>query len=210
MNTLPENNNNVNIKLFILDPLSVIIKLAIIDNKPNGTKICIQNNNIFLQEPGPFQALCRYMLNTNKTDLQFMYNPIQIACQTFLTKENISKNPRIKTLFICAQQGIEKLKETYKNCSIIYLCLNYYYIIITNYVEQFYNETIFKKDSMTLLYTTEVVNSLNSQWSQEKITIILDLISFLSNDKMAVNNVKSLENIINSIDSETQQILNNL
>jgi len=63
---------------------------------------------------------------------------------------------------------------------------------------------------MTLLYTTEVVNSLNSQWSQEKITIILDLISFLSNDKMAVNNVKSLENIINSIDSETQQILNNL
>lgn len=210
MNTLPENNNNVNIKLFILDPLSVIIKLAIIDNKPNGTKICIQNNNIFLQEPGPFQALCRYMLNTNKTDLQFMYNPIQIACQTFLTKENIIKNPRIKTLFICAQQGIEKLKETYKNCSIIYLCLNYYYIIITNYVEQFYNETIFKKDSMTLLYTTEVVNSLNSQWSQEKITIILDLISFLSNDKMAVNNVKSLENIINSIDSETQQILNNL
>jgi len=210
MNTLPENNNNINIKLFLLDPLSVIIKLAIIDNKPNGTKICIQNNNIFLQEPGPFQALCRYMLNTNKTDLQFMYNPIQIACQTFLTKENISKNPRIKTLFICAQQGIEKLKETYKNCSIIYLCLNYYYIIITNYVEQFYNETIFKKDSMTLLYTTEVVNSLNSQWSQEKITIILDLILFLSNDKMAVNNVKSLENIINSIDSETQQILSNL
>jgi hypothetical protein len=210
MNTLPENNNNVNIKLFILDPLSVIIKLAIIDNKPNGTKICIQNNNIFLQEPGPFQAFCRYMLNTNKTDLQFMYNPIQIACQTFLTKENISKNPRIKTLFICAQQGIEKLKETYKNCSIIYLCLNYYYIIITNYVEQFYNETIFKKDSMTLLYTTEVVSSLNSQWTQEKITIILDLISFLSNDKMAVNNVKSLENIINSIDGETQQILSNL
>ena len=210
MNTLPENNNNVNIKLFILDPLSVIIKLAIIGNKPNGTKILIQNNNIFLQEPGPFQAFCRYVFNTNKTDLQFMYNPIQIACQTFLTKENINKNPRMKTLFICAQQGIEKLKETYKNCSMICLCLNYYYIIITNYVEQFYNESIFKKDCMTLLYTTEVVTSLNSQWSQEKITIILDLISFLSNDKMAINNVKSLENIMNSIDGETQQILSNL
>jgi hypothetical protein len=61
---------------------------------------------------------------------------------------------------------------------------------------------------MTLLYTSEVVNSLNSQWTQEKITIILDLISFLTNDKMAINNVKSLENIMNSIDSETQQILN--
>ena len=51
MNILPENNNNINIKLFILDPLSVIIKLAIISNKPVGTKILIQNNIIFFQEP---------------------------------------------------------------------------------------------------------------------------------------------------------------
>ena len=94
MTTLPENNNNVNIKLFILDPLSIIIKLAIIGNKPVGTKILIQNNVIYLQEPGPFQALCRYMFNTNKTDLQYMYNPIQIACQTFLTKENIQKTSK--------------------------------------------------------------------------------------------------------------------
>ena len=124
--TLPENNSNVNIKLFMLDPLSIIIKLAIIGNKPVGTKILIHNNNIFLQEPGPFQAFCRYMFNTNKTDLQFMYNPIQIACQTFLTKEDIQETPRLKTLFICAQLGIEKLKETYKTCSMICLCLNYY------------------------------------------------------------------------------------
>ena len=83
MNILPENNNNINIKLFILDPLSVIIKLAIISNKPIGTKILIQNNIIHFQEPGLFQAICRYMLNTNKTDLQYMYNPIQLACQFF-------------------------------------------------------------------------------------------------------------------------------
>ena len=46
MSTLPENNNKINIKLFILDPLSMIIKLAIIGNKPIGTKILIQNNII--------------------------------------------------------------------------------------------------------------------------------------------------------------------
>ena len=40
---MSENNTNDNVKLFILDPLSVIIKLAIISNKPNGTKILIQN-----------------------------------------------------------------------------------------------------------------------------------------------------------------------
>lgn len=210
MNILQENNNNVNIKLFILDPLSVIIKLAIISNKPVGTKILIQNNIIYFQEPGLFQAMCRYMLNTNKTDLQYMYNPIQLACHSFLQKEFIQSTPRIQSLFKCAQIGIEKLKETYKNCSMICLCLNYYHTIINNYVEQIYNENIFCKDSMTSLYSSEIIDKLNNQWTKEKIKIILDLISFLTNDKMAGNNVKSLENIMNNIDFETQELINNV
>ena len=116
----------------------------------------------------------------------------------------------MKTLFICAQSGIEKLKETYKTCSMICLCLNYYHTIITNSVEQIYNDTIFRKDMMTLLYTKEIVEQLNSQWTHEKIKVILDLIAFLTNDKMAINNVKSLENIMDNIDIETQQLLSNI
>ena len=64
--TLPENNTKINIKLFLLDPLSVIIKLAILGNKPIGTKVSIQNNILYLQEPGIFQALCRLIYNSNK------------------------------------------------------------------------------------------------------------------------------------------------
>ena len=64
--TLPENNYNINIKSYMLDPLSVIIKLAILSNKPIGTKILIQDNVIYFQEPGVFQAFCRYVLKTNK------------------------------------------------------------------------------------------------------------------------------------------------
>ena len=139
-----------------------------------------------------------------------MYNPIQIACQSFLTSEDMKKTPRMKTLFVCAQLGIEKLKETYKNCSMICLCLNYYHTIITNSVEQIYNDTIFRKDTMTSLYTKEIIDKLNSQWTSEKIKVILDLIAFLTNDKMAINNVKSVENIMDNIDVETQQLLGNI
>ena len=206
-NTLPDNNNNINIKLFLLDPLSVIIKLAILSNKPVGTKISIQNNIVYLQEPGPFQALCRFIFHSNKTDLQYMYNPIQLACQTFLTKEYIQKTPRIKNLFVCAQNGIKKLMETYSNCSIIVLSLNYYYTIIANHVEQIYNDTIFQKDGMTSLYTKEFIDELTKKWTQEKIKIVLDLIGFLTNDTMAINNVKSLENIMDNIDKESHEIL---
>jgi len=208
--SLPENNTTINIKLFLLDPLTIIIKLAILGNKPIGTKILIQNNVMYLQEPGPFQALCRMIFKSNKTDLQYMYNPIQIACSTFLSKENIKKIPRLKDLFVCAQNGIKKLIETYKNCSIISLCLNYYYIIISNYVEDKYNDTIFLKDGLTSLYTVELITKLNSEWTDEKIKVILDLISFLIKDTMATENVKSLENIINNIDKNTQSILSSI
>ena len=74
--SIPDDNLNINIKLFLLDPLSVIIKLAILSNKPIGTKLLIHNNIIYFQEPGPFQVLCRVIYKSNKTDLQYMYNPI--------------------------------------------------------------------------------------------------------------------------------------
>jgi hypothetical protein len=207
---LPENNKKINIKLFLLDPLSVIIKLAILGNKPIGTKILIQNNVIYFQEPGIFQSITRMFYNTNKTDLQYMYNPIQIACNTFLSKDSVQKTPRLKNLFMCAQSGIKNLIETYKNCSIISLCLNYYYAIITNHVEQKYNEYIFYKDTITSLYSKELIDELNQQWSTDKIKVILDLITFLTNDTMASNNVKSLETIMENNDLITQKLFANV
>jgi hypothetical protein len=207
---LPENNQNINIKLFLLDPLSVIIKLAIIGNKPVGTKVLMQNNVIYLQEPGPFQALCRLIYKSNKTDLQYMYNPIHIACETFLTKVSIEKTPRLKNLFMCAQNGLKKLIETYKNCSIISLCLNYYYAIITNHVEQKYNDSIFYKDSLTSFYSKELIEKLNTQWTQEKIKVVLDLITFLNNDSTVTSNIKPLETIMENIDLTTQKLFFNV
>lgn len=207
---LPENNTKINIKNCLLDPLSVIIKLAILGNKPIGTKVLIQNNIIYLQEPGLFQSVSRVFYKTNKTDLQYMYNPIQIACTVFLSKDTVLKTPRLKNLFICAQNGLKNLMETYKNCSIICLCLNYYYAIITNHVEQKYYDFIFLKDSLTSLYSKELIDALNEQWSPEKIKVILDLITFLTSDTMATDNVKSLETIIDNNDIINLKIFTNI
>ena len=205
--SLPDNNTQINLRTFILDPLSVIIKLAVIGNKPVGTKILIINNVIYLQEPGPFQALCRVFFKTNKTDLQYMYNPIELACKQFLSKEFVKNTQRIKDLFICAQNGIKRLIETYKTNSIICLTLNYFNVIITNHVEQTYNENIFNKDGMSSLYTKELLEQVFTYWTQEKIKVVLDLISFLTNDKSASSNVKSLENIMETNDIELFKIL---
>lgn len=204
---IPEDNDKINTRHYILDPLSVIIKLAILSNKPVGTKISIQKNVLYFQEPGPFQAFCRYLYNTNKMDIQYIYNPIQLACQNYLLKENVQKMPRMKLLFASAQKGLEKLMETYRTFSIIRLCLNYYYTLIANYMDELYNDKLFQKDGMTQQYSKEIVDLLNAQWNGDKTKIILNLVEFLKNDSMAEENVKSLENIINNIDKSTQKIL---
>jgi hypothetical protein len=206
--SIPDDNTNINTKSFILDPLSVIVKLAILSNKPVGTKLLIQNNVIYFQEPGPFQSISRYFYKSNKTDIQYLYNPINIACLNFLSKDFVTKTHRIKDLFICAQNGLKNLMETYKSCSIINLTLNYYYVILTNHISQQYNENMFNKDNFTCYYTKEACETLNAQWTNEKIKVVLDIISYVIkfNDN---NNVKSLETIMESIDKNTQTIIFN-
>ena len=203
---LPD-NKTVDLQLFILDPLSVIIKLAILSNKPIGTKICISNNIIYLQSPGPFQSLCRYIFSTNKTDIQYLYNPIQLACQTYLSKTSVQKNHKLKELFKCAQNGLIKLSETYKSCSIIRLCINYYATLIDNHLQEIYNEALFKKDNLTPLYTAELTKSFGVSWTQDRIIIILNLTAFLMNDENASANVKSVETIMSDIDTQVQNLL---
>lgn len=198
MNPLP-NDNNTNLHLYILDPLSVIVKLAIINNKPLGTKMRICNNVIYLQEPGPFQSLCRFFLKSNKTDIKYLYNPIDIACKTYLTSASIQQNPKIKDLFKCAQSGLAKLGDTYSQCAVIQFCLKHYGTIITNHLEG-KPDTIFTNDNMSHFYTSDILEKLHKHWTQEKIKIILNLTTFLSQDANAETNVKSLETIMNGMD----------
>jgi hypothetical protein len=200
-------NKTVDLQLYILDPLSVIIKLAILSNKPIGTKICISKNIIFLQEPGPFQAFCRYIFSTNKTDIQYIYNPIQLACQQYLSKESVSKNPKLKELFKCAQNGLLRLCDTYKSCSIIRLCINYYATLIDNYLKEIYNDELFKNDLMTPLYTSELTKIFTKLWTQDRIKIILNLTTFLIGDEHATANVKSVETIMVDIDTQIQNLI---
>lgn len=209
---LNRENSTLNIKLYILDPLSVIIKLAIIAKKPIGTKIVIRNNIISFHEPSYFQPIFRYFNNVNKLDLHYLYNPIQNACVYFLThfQSNQEKHERIQQLFKTAQLGIKNLIETYKSCHMIHVCLNYYYSMISNYLEN--HETtmvLFHKDIMTSLYTEQIVSHLHEIWNEKRLKIVLDLIEFLS-DESSENNISSLENIMQDIDIISQQIMSNV
>lgn len=205
------NNKIINPNEYVLDPLSTIIKLAILSNKPVGTKLSISNNIINIQEPGIFQSIYRYSYNTNKSDLQYLYNPIEIGCRFYLTREYTDEYPNIIKLFQCAQNGLNKLSETYKTCNMIRLCLNYYTGIITNYFEKLdeniFLNNLFKRDTVTPLYTDEILNKLDEIWNSDRITVILNLTAFLLNDTTPYDNVRTIETIMSGVDRQVQQLI---
>jgi hypothetical protein len=223
--TVNEVNNDINackdimMKQNILNPLTVIIKLSILSCKPVGTKIHVQDNIIYFQEPGIFQSLARYIFKSNKSHLQYIYNPIKIACHKYLTKEFIKTTPSIINIFISAKNGIENLIKTYSKCSITILCLKYYHVIISSYINQTSNEYLFTEYILNEneiqsknLYTKELLDKFDNQWNASKLKIVLDLMDFLLNhdsNENKTNNIKSLETIININDEETQKIIAN-
>lgn len=206
MSNLPDDNPAINQRNYLLDPLSVIVKLAILANKPVGTKVCIQNNVMSFQDPGIFQGFCRAIYNLNKTDLHYMYNPIQLACLYFLSAPALKTRPRMRNLFAYAQKGLERLMETYRANSTIRHSLNYYHAIIANYVDAKYNPTLFRKDGMSVLYGDELVASLNGQWTDKWIKAVLDMNGFLSDESISSDNIRILESLMMTIDGQTKNL----
>ena len=193
---------------FILDPLSVIIKLAILSKKPKGSKICIYNNVMYIQEPGLFQPFIRYFFKNNKDDLHYLYNPIELACSHYL-----KKTPKIRKLFVYAKEGLEYLMEHYKHSKVIIHTIIMYYNIISNYLSNSFNKDLFIKDSVSTLYDSEVLELLNSKWNQNKIKVVLDIIDFIDKetdrDKTfeKQTNIKCLDEFMINIDAENQKII---
>ena len=190
---------------YLLDPLSVIIKLAIISKKDSGVKVSISNNILYIQEIGIFQPIVRYYFNSSKNDLNYLYNPIDIACRFFLNKKKYDNIP-MDHLFTCALRGLEIIKDTYKNYPLIIICLNYYCNIIKNYMEK-KNEDLFKKDVISEFYTDELIKKLNIYWSIDKIKLIIEMTEHVYNDNSKINSIKCLEVFMNDVDINTQMII---
>lgn len=174
------------IEKYILDPLSVIVKLAILAKKPIGCKIAINNNIIYIQEVGVFQSLVRYLYNNNKNDIQYLYNPIEFACKNYLSKECVKIYPNIKNLFIDAIKGLEKLKETYSHNMIITHTLYLYCSIINNYLGEVFNNNLFIVDDITDKYNSNIRNLCFNTWmntTQSEKSIK----KLKSNDNLSIN-----------------------
>jgi len=92
-----------------LDPMTTLIKLAILPYKPEGTKLSIDSNYITFSENTILQFAIRTYLGDSYNDLRDLNKTLHKAVAWFYDE------PKLKYLFEYAIHGLEKLKSTYGN-----------------------------------------------------------------------------------------------
>lgn len=199
----------------IIDAFSTIIRLAIMSYKPIGTKICIANNKLYIQNPNIFQGTIRKINGDNKDDIFNLIFSIENGCRLYLRE----KNEKIKWIFEKAKIGIINLKETYNEYGKIVSRLDDYIKIIDEYMTK-YDINIEKKMDNTILNEIEIRNLIYDKfkniWTNNKINVVYDIfqeleISLNKNNNYEINSyVESLEYFINPIDKKVKDLLDKI
>lgn len=115
----------------VLEPLQAIIQLAILGVCPVGTKLTIQENILYLQQPTVIQPISRWYNSDKKDDLLFLFQVIRRFIKWYNPLNNANSPISIelyKLIVGMAIQGLEKLIKTYNtiDCNTITQLVNMY------------------------------------------------------------------------------------
>ena len=209
----------------ILDPISCIIKLGMLNFKNRGCKISIHNNKISFNEPVIYQGILRWHYSYSRNDLHNLNNPIKKIEEWYDT--DIIEIQNIINISI---NGITNLKESYEGSSIINHTLERYVDILkeiisnkNNTLEDFDNkQNILKKnnlqnscyiDNQNNEENNVVINEIQKLWSYREIKIVNGIFEELIKKKEKKIDfdkyLNSLEIIVESKEEEVSKLIKN-
>jgi hypothetical protein len=160
-------------KLQLLEPLTSVIRLAMLNFEPIGTKIAIYNNCITPQLPNVFQGTIRSIYGNKRNELHNLYKPILMATHYYDSKDNDD----VRAIFSHAIKGLEKLNNTYSEHDSDIVCHSI----------KLYREILLKKKSKSRqISSDDVTNSLYEKftelWTDEQITLVAGLLAEASKE----------------------------
>jgi len=94
----------------ILEPLQVMIQLALLSYTPVGTKVSVSGNLLKIQPPTLLQGVWRWYNADNKDDLYYLFHAIRRYYMWYKTCED---NKIYEYILKCALSGLDKLIVTY-------------------------------------------------------------------------------------------------
>ena len=101
-------------KQLILEPLSCVLKLSLLQYKPIGTKISVLNNSIQFHEPSMMQGITRSLGGDSRQDLHNICHPLMKCLEWYPLSEQVNA-----FFYRECVKGLNILKSSYESNSII-------------------------------------------------------------------------------------------
>jgi hypothetical protein len=202
LNTLFKKNESVkNSNLQLLEPLTCIIRLAMLNFQENGTKIAIYNNRISSQLPNIIQGAKRWVYGNKRNELHNLYKPIIIALKYY----DRNNDDNISAIFDFAVNGLDKLTHTYSENENDIVChsIKLYKDILSETKKHKKSKTCVESQLSDEDITLTLYEQFNNLWSNQQIYIVAAL---LKEADVASDNEDDdlLQSILGSIDQLLQ------
>jgi len=184
-------------KIQVIEPLTCMIRLAMLAFKPKGTKICIYENAIYIQEPSLLQGTIRWLSGDNRNDLHYLLAPITKALQKWVPQPDSPTNQAISHIYTQAIAGLERLKQSYSSthCSSLTAhSIDLYINLITTVLQG--DTPPSSEDSQDQRNT---YMSFNRLWTDQQINLIYRLFQEAEqNTSERASYLEAIENILST------------
>jgi hypothetical protein len=169
-------------KNLILEPLTVIFKLAILKYKPPNTKLSIRDNGIVYQEPSYDQGFIRMMEGDTREDLHNLYHPILKSIEWYSYND-------YKFLYDECITGLNILNSVYDRNSTIRHTISHYISVIEM------NDSEKIREDVNI---NPIIDKLKEIWTTDEIQSAISLLKLIQEDINRDIYLESLELIIHN------------
>lgn len=176
---IEQQSNKTTRKNLILEPISCIMKLIILQYKKEGTKISVSDNSILYNEPTIIQGILRTFYGDCREDLHNLYHPL-LKCVEWYSNDD----PYFKFFYQEAKKGLLLLKDVYNDNTTIHHTISHYISI----VDGTYNQ---KGEQIN-----PIIDTLREIWTPAEIKTLYDLLKLIDKNKNKDIYLKALEDIV--------------
>tara|TARA_B110000285_G_C15082972_1_gene594540 strand:- start:1026 stop:1694 length:669 start_codon:yes stop_codon:yes gene_type:complete len=158
----------------LLEPLSCIFRMSLLNYKDDGMKISIFNNSIQYHEKTFYQGLLRSYNGDTREDLHNLYNPFLKAFEWYPVNTETDGTMYLYFYNKC-HSGLTRLLNSYEKGSIIHHTLTHYCKLFKDCIDgkgNEGNEGVKEKESPLL-------GELKTIWKNEELVIIFQTLKYL-------------------------------
>lgn len=197
----------------VLEPFSTLLKLAIISYKPDGVKIAISNNKLYIQETGISQPIIRYAYGNNREELHYLLKPLMRCIDLY----PLESNDELQQIYSQAIDGLKKLKISYNNkLSTVCFTIDLYIQILQQTLDKKKVNVHSYDNSQSLSGLSLSTNTrLNLEklfegiWTENDISLVSSMFTSVSSSSDCRESyLKGIENIIKAKESIIENKIN--